>query len=243
MRTPLVYIAVLGLAACSTSYSVTPVTQGAQEVRFDRGAPTTFADGQNGAVQVTPLGVNDDRRLVFGIAAFNKGGASSNFGIENLALADADGVPIKVFTTAELVHKEKVKAAWKAVALAVSGAAAAYAANANAYSTTNGYISTPYGSASYYSRTYNPALAYAGTAAATAATTYGLVSVKNSLDRSVSNLRGHILQTTTIDSGDSYGGEAISDGLPKGRLPKDIVLTVHWNGDNYSFKYTVAKDS
>jgi hypothetical protein len=178
--------------------------------------------------------------LVFGVAVFNKGKAANNFGVENLALANADNVPIKIFTASELIHKEKVKAAWQAVAVALGGAAAAYSANANAYSTTNGYVSTPYGTATYYSRTYNPAVAYAGTAAATAATGYGLISVKNSLDRAISDLRGHILQTTTIDPGGSYGGEVVADGLPKGRLPQDVILSVHWNGEEYPFRYTVA---
>ncbi len=230
----------LSLSACSTTYSVTPVPLDKQDVRFDRGTPTTFAEGAQGALQVTPLGVNDDRQLVFGIAAFNKGHESRNFGVEDLSLSTLNGSNIKLFTYAELVHKEKVKATWRAVAVALSGAAAAYSANANAYSTTTGYVSTPYGGASYYSRTYDPAVAYAGTAAASAATAYGLVSIKNSLDRTVAGLRGHVLQTTTIDPGDSYGGEVIADGLPKGKLPQDVVLSVQWNGDDYKFHYTVA---
>src|SRR5688572_15566283 len=66
----LVFIASAALSGCATHYVVDPVAAPDQEVRYDRGTPTTYSERTNGAVQITPFGVDErDGRLVFGVAA------------------------------------------------------------------------------------------------------------------------------------------------------------------------------
>jgi hypothetical protein len=243
VRKPILTILALavGVSGCATNFVLTPQPTGSQTIEYAQGTPTTFSEGEHGAVQVTPIGTTEDHRLIFGVAAFNKGDKPANFGVENLALATTAGGPVKIYTTEELIAEAKRRAMWQAVAVAFAGAAAAYAANANAYHTTYGTAYTPHGTYSFYSRTYDPGLAYVGTAAAGAATGYGLVQIKNSLSQTINGLRGHSLQTTTVGPGDSYGGEVMTDH-PEGRsFPQQIELTVHWNGDDHVFQFSVAK--
>jgi hypothetical protein len=228
-----------GVVGCAPTFTVTPLPDATQTLRYEQGTPTTFSDMASSSVQVTPLGVNNDRRLVFGVAAFNKGRAPSNFGVESLSLADDKVASVHIFTTEEIVHEAKVRAAWAQVAIALSGAAAAYAANANAYQTTNGYVAGPYGTSTFSATTYDPAAATLGTAAAVAGTAYGITAVQHSLDSSIANARTTMLQTTTVDPGSSYGGTTIADDIRD--YPQNVSLSVNWNGDVHVFKFNVTK--
>lgn len=228
------------LSGCAVSYSVTPQATAGQEVRYLRGVPTVLEDRPNGAMQVTPLGVSQGGRVILGLAAFNKATANANFGIENLHSASAAG-DLKVYSKDELEHEARVRAEWAAFAAVLAGAAAGYAAQQNAYSTTNGYIATPRGVATFSAVSYDPTAAAIGTAGAAAATGYTLNSIKNNMDDTISHLNGAIIQTTTISPGESYGGEVIID-MPKGKdWPKSLVLNANWNGQDYGFAFDIAK--
>ena len=111
--------AALAVSACATSYSVQPVAGQNQSIRYVQGQATTFAEGRNGSVQITPLGVNEKGRLVFGVAAFNNGKQSANFGVENMS-AGADGAPLRIFTHAELERMAKNDATIALVATALA---------------------------------------------------------------------------------------------------------------------------
>lgn len=229
------------LAACSTEYSVTPLAQDGQQIRYTQGRATAYSEKNAGALQVTPLGLNDGMRPSFQIAAFNKSHGPSNFGVENVSLELADGSADKVFTSSELQHEAKVNAEWAEAATILAGGLAAGAAQANAYSTTSGSVSSSYGSASFYARTYDPTAAYLGTASAAAATGYGLQRIESALDATLANYRNNILQTTTLDSGQSYGGVVVADKLSSSKFPENIVLRVKWNGDDYDFHFLVTE--
>ena len=115
----------------------------------------------------------------------------------------------------------------------------AYSAHQAAYSTTNGYISGPGGTATFTATRYDPGVAAAGTAAAGAATGYGLASISNSLDNTIATLNGSILQINTVSPGTSAGGTIVID-LPKAKsFPQPVELSVDWNGEHHVFDYTV----
>ena len=212
-----------------------------QQVRYLQGTATTFSERAGSAVQLTPYGVNQEGRLVFGVAAFNKSMAPQNFGVENLRLTGTTGEPVKIFTSNELQSEAKNRATWAEVGLVLAGAASAAAANASAYSTTSGSISNRFGSTSFYAQTYNPAVAYAGTQMAAANTAYGIAQVQNALDGTLTRLRGEILQTTTIDPGQSFGGTTISEAL-RGDYPRRFSVSVIWGSDEHDFSFVVTKE-
>lgn len=230
--------ACLAVAACQTVYSVTPVDTGTAKVTYNSGNPTTDLELTRGAVKLTPLGVSEKGRVSFAVAAFNKAEQSQNFGTENFHASVAN-TPVKVFSHAQLVKEAKNEAAWAAVAVALSGAAAAYSAQQNAYSTTNAQMYTPRGTYTYTAQTYNPTAAAIGTAAAGAATGAGLYAINRELDSTIDRLGGTILQTTTIDPNGAFGGQVIV-AKPKVSPPYQIEVTARWNDEDYIFRFNVA---
>ena len=230
----------LALAACATTYTITPVPNGNQQVRYTQGVATVYSERDGSAVQVTPYGRNDEGGLVFGVAVFNKGGVPANFGVENLHLVADGGAPVTIFTYDELARQAKNRATWAEIGIILGGVATAVAASESAYSTTSGSISGPYGTTSFYARTYDPATAYAGAAAAGAATGYGLAAVQSSLDSTLGRLRNQVLQTTTIYPGTSFGGTAITDALD-GSYPHKVELAVQWGAEQHTFDFVATK--
>ena len=227
----------MAVSACATSYTVAPRASADQEIRYLQGQATTYSDMDHGAVQVTPLGVNEQGRLVFGVAAFNETDKASNFGIENI-VAGANGAPLRIFTHAEMERQAKNAATAALVLAVVAGAASAYAAQQNATSTST--YSTPRGTYTY--RHYNPLAAQVGVslaAAGTAATTAGIAST---LDATLEGLSATVLQTTTVDPDEAFGGQVTTDrvAVPSaGSL--DAMLSVSWNGDMHVFHWDVSK--
>ncbi len=235
-------IAAIALTGCASTYVTRPIIADGQQVRYEQGIPTTLSEKKSGAVEVTPLGVDADKRLVFGVAAYNEGKIPQNFGVENLSLMGTDGKPIGIMTADEIIRSAQRKAEWAEVALAFIGAADAYAAAASARTTTTGHVYGPGGSASFTATTYDPALAYAGAHQAAAETAHNMAQVEGALSRTIASARTQVLQTTTVDPGTSYGGDAVVDGLGGDDFPHDLILTVQWNGDEHVFRFTMTKE-
>jgi len=243
MRLRAIFVAFVGatlLSGCAVNYSIQPDAAADQTIRYSQGAATILSDKQQGSIQITPFGVTGNR-MVFGVAVFNKGTRAANYGVENVTSIDTNKTALRVYTHDELVAEAKDQARARVIAAILVGAAAAYAANQNAYSTTNGYVAGPGGFATFSATTYNPAAAAIGTAAAGAATGYAISSIENNLDDTMAHLNGALLQTTTVDPGRSYGGQVVVD-LPKAKdWPQNVSLQTNWNGEGYSFDFTIAK--
>lgn len=223
----------VALSGCASEYSISPAPGAGQQIRYEQGLPTIFSDKRAAAIQVTPLKVTDDMRLAFGIAAFNKTGGPSNFGVENISVEQPDGTPDRVFTSSELIHEAKVDAQWKTFAAALAGGLA----SASAYSTTRGTAYTPVGSVSWSSTSYDPVQA----AEIRAETRDNIAGIRASLDRTVSNIHQEALQTTTVNAGDSYGGIVVAAKLSSGQYPQSVALHVNWNGEDHDFRFVVAE--
>lgn len=230
----------LTLSGCATAYSITPIDTGSAKVTYNSGSSTTDLERLNGAVKITPIGIAENGRVNFAVAAFNKGSTASNFGSENFTASVSDQ-PIQVYSHAQLAKEAKTAAAWTTVAIALSGAASAYAANQNAYTTSNATLFTPTGGAyRYTSTTYDPTAAALGTAAATAATVGGIYSVRKELDETLDRLGGTILQTTTIQPNEAFGGQIVV-GKPKQVAPYTMEVVTRWNDEVYTFRFNVAQ--
>jgi hypothetical protein len=226
------------LSGCATTYEITPLAIGTTTTRYEQGVPLTASNLASGSVQVKPVGVNDKGRLMFGVAAINQSQVPMNFGIENVSMFSDAGLPIRLFTHDELERQAKNAATWAAVAVAFAGAASAYAATQNAYSTTTGSIYGPRGTTNFISQTYNPTAATLGVGAASAATAAGLIAINRSLDDTIANLNGRILQTTTIDPGMIYGGQIVTDRVKLDK-PQIVVIHVGFNNEDHEFRYNV----
>lgn len=225
------------LSACASSYVMTPYPTEGQTVRYLQGQPTIYAEGQNSSIQVTPLAPNEKSRLLFSVAVLNRSDVQQNFGVENIDL-EADGAEVRVFTVPELERMAKNDATISMVAIALAGGASAYAASAGPTSTTT--VVGPSGV--YRAETTNRALQSLATTAAAANTAQNMNIVAASLDATLQNLGANVLQTTTIDSGSSFGGQVVGDRVSvpsEGEL--DTSLLIQFAGDSYRVRFGIGK--
>lgn len=227
----------LTVSACAaTTYTMTPHPQDGQSVRYVQGRPTIFAEGRNGAIQVTPMDPNEKGRLIYSVAALNRSQEAVNFGAENIDLA-ANGVDVRVFTVPELERMAKNDATKAMIAMALVGGVAAAAAASGPTSTST--TTTPWGT--YHTTTTNHAVQAASAAAVTASTAASMNAVSQSLDATLDHLGSQVLQTTTIDPEMSYGGQVIGDRV---ELPANVetltTIKVSFAGEDYVVNFGIT---
>lgn len=230
-------LAALALTSCATTYSITPVDTAGAAVSWYNGRPTTDLEGRHGAVRITPLGVEVNGRVSFSVAGYNKLAVPSDFGPENFS-AFVGGARVRVFSYEDLEREAESAATWAAFAVALTGVATAYAASSNAYRNVDTTVYTPRGRYLARSTYYDPAAAALGTAAATAATAGGLYLVDQQLHATLDRLGNTILQTTTVGPQESWGGQIVV-GRARDRVPYEVDVVAHWNGEDYVFRYRV----
>jgi hypothetical protein len=225
-------------ALAGPAYLVQPIPAGAETVRFEQGVPTLDLEGPNGAVQVTPLPL-DHGSLSFAIAVYNSGQAPANIDVSNIVVTTGEQ-QLAVFTREELESKAKNRAMWQSIALAAVGGLAAAAAASQRDTYRHTFV-TPRGT---YRSTYSAPSA-AGQVAAVglvAGTGVGIASIQKQLDETRAALGAEIVQTTTVDPGESYAGRIVVAKIKtKPKLPQKVSFVVNWNGHAYPFAFQLAK--
>lgn len=227
------------LSGCAVTYRVTPVETPLTTVRYDHGAPTTSLEQRNGAVQVTPMQFDPDGKLVFAVAAYNNAGTPTNFGTENIETSAQDR-RLHIYTVDDLVREARNKAIAASVALAMLGVAGAAVSQAAAHQTYHSSFHTPYGAYHYKATYYDGAQAAAGTAASIAGASAGIYAVNRSLDAAIAGIGQTVLQTTTVDPGETVAGRVLVQ-RSRGKYPQEIAMLVHWNKEDYPFRFQVTK--
>jgi hypothetical protein len=217
-----------------------PVQIGAETIRYRTGIPTLNIETASGAITVTPLPL-DHNHATFGVAVYNKGNNSINFGIEDIT-ATANGHLLPVLSREELQKRAKSRAAWSAIGLALlSGAAAAAVSTAHTTDHSYGNIRTPNGTYFWSSSYRDNSIGTLGAAAAITAGTAGIIGIQNRLDYTLGTLATDVLQTTTIDPDNSYGGEVVIEKPANTVLPYDVTITMHFNGADYPFTFRMTE--
>jgi hypothetical protein len=130
---------------------------------------------------------------------------------------------------------------WTQVAVAVAASAAAYAATTS----TDTYRATTYTPrGTYHTVMHVPSAGGQVAAAAYAAGgAYTIASIQNRLDQTRATLADEVVQTTTVDAHDSYGGRFVVDQI-RGRnmrWPQDVTINVNFNGEDYPFTFRVTR--
>jgi hypothetical protein len=238
------YVAVIACALFAESASAAPkidvqgLILGNEGARYVKGVPTLDLRQQRGAVQVRFLDW-DHGNAVFAIGFFNGGSEPVNVGIENLH-GTAEGKPVRIYTVDELTRQAKNRATWAKIGIAFLGGLGAAAA-ASQRSHYSGSIVTPYGGMYSYSGSY-PSLygqLQANRISADASASMSLVQYK--LDATVGAIGNHVIQTTTVDPGNTYGGLAVVQKLDYGKAPIEFRLDIDWNGERYPFGYVLTR--
>lgn len=237
ISTMLVFSAAQASAADLILY---PVQVGPETIRYRTGIPTLNIETVSGAVTITPLPL-DHNHATFGVAVYNKGLTTINFGIENVTAA-VDGQPIPVLSREELQKRAKSRAAWSAVGIALlSGVAAAAASTAHTTDHSYGNIRTPNGTYFWSSSYRDNSLGAIGAGAAIGAGTAGIVGIQNRLEYTLGTLATDVLQLTTIDPDNSYAGEVVIEKPANRKLPYDVTVIMHLNGVDYPFTFRMTE--
>ena len=216
---------------------VQPIQLANESIRYNHGLATIDQFSENGSVQVRPAPM-DHGSLAFNIAVFNTGSQAANIDVSNFTL-QADAVTVNAMSVEVLEKKAKSRAAWTQVALAMAGGltAAAAASQRDTYHST---FVTPRGTyRSYYSAP--SAFGQLQATAAIAATGVGIAAVQSRLDQTLDALGSQIVQLTTVDPDDSYGGMIVFEKIKLSKLPARVTIVVDWNGQKYPFAFQVAK--
>lgn len=242
MKTLVALVATLAIAgqAAATDHILYPVQTGAETIRYRTGIPTLNLETQSGSVTVTPLPL-DHNHATFGVAVYNKGNNSVNFGIENIT-ASVSGKPIEVLSREELQKRAKSRAAWSMVGLALlSGVAAAAASTAHTTDHAYGNVRTPHGTYFWSASYRDNSIGTVASAATIAAGTAGIIGIQNRLEYTLGTLATDILQTTTVDPDNSYGGVVVIEKPSGMSTPYDVTMTIHLNGADYPFTFRLTE--
>jgi hypothetical protein len=228
-----------GAAYAGPKTVLQPIQLSKETVRYQQGVATLDLEGVDGAVQITPLGM-DHGSYVFGIAVYNLGQRPTNVDIADFSMS-LDGQTVTPLTREDLEKKAANRAMWAQLAVAMAGGLSAYAAanQRDHYQTT---LVTPRGTY----RAYSSAPSVAGQIQATAiaaGTGVTLARIQNRLDETRAALGEQIVQLTTVDPGESYAGKIILNKIKNKSktLPQPLNLTVRWNGQDYRFAFQIAK--
>lgn len=217
-----------------------PVQVGHETIRYRTGIPTLNVETPSGSVTVTPLPL-DHNHATFAVAVYNKGNDSLNLGLENVT-ATVAGRPLDVLSREELQRRAKSRARWSMIGLALlSGVAAAAASTASTTSHSYGNVRTPRGTYSWAASYRDNTIGTVAAAGVVAAGTAGIVGIQNRLDYTLGTLATDILQTTTIDPDNSYGGVVVVEKPSGMGIPYDVTLTVRFGGVDYPFAFRMTQ--
>lgn len=216
-----------------------PVGAAEGSTRYRNGNLSVESRLEQSAVQVFPLGL-ENNRLTFGVAVINLGSTPSEFGIENIRATVADQ-DIMVLTAERLRQQAERRAGWAAALTGLAGglSAAAAASQTDTYSATT---YTPRGT--YRTIIQRPSVGgQIAAAGITAGTAYSIANIQNQLDQTLAMLGDEIVQTTTIDPEDSYGGRFVLATMPRGhtRWPQQVTITITYQGEQHPFTFNVTR--
>lgn len=230
----------LSTQAVAADLILYPVQVGQETIRYRTGIPTLTIDQPGGTVTVTPLPL-DHGHATFAVAVYNKGDNSSNFGIENIS-ASVRGREIVILSREELQKRAKSRAAWSAFGIAMlTGLAAGAAATAHTTNTSYGNVRTPHGTYAWTSSYRDNTIGVIGATAAISAGTAGIVGIQNRLDYTLGTLATDILQTTTVDPDNSFGGIVVVEKPEGVSNPYDVTLTVNFGGGAFPFTFRLTE--
>lgn len=222
-------------AVQATPPMIQPIQYGREILRYAQGQPTLDVRGRNGIVQISPLPL-DHGCLTFGVVVFNTSNRASDFGPSGVTVTIGDQ-PGVVLTARQLQHRAGNRAFWTSIAIAaVAGVAAGVASANNSHYTARTY--TPRGTYVTKAR-YRSGASAVDSAIIAGSGAAAIGSVQARLDATRAEIGEDVLQLTTVEPGDSYGGRVVIDKF-EGTLPQTISLTVSWNGESYTTRWQVA---
>lgn len=214
----MVSAALTGCASVEPEYRMIPTGEHDVGVRFSRGNAAMVSNGPAGSVMLLPVRYNATSKLFFALSAFNTSGEPINFGTEDVSIILEDGQRLYVQDFNYLRHQERTQAQRELNNAWIDAGVEGYLA----YLNTEGL--------SDHTRQRIAYRTAAGAYAVDSAT------IESRLRLAVHTWGRTVLQTTTIDSGATFGGYVYADQLliPEG-THRQIIVEVNFAGVPHRF--------
>lgn len=219
----------------AVAYGVKATEQPGQTLVTEDGLSTTTSDLPGSEVKITYGGMQHNRRMIFSISILNKGDAPLSVDLPNV-LAEAGGIPMRLYTRREIVGKEKSRKRWGAVAVGVvEGLQVAVDTGVSSAVTTKSY--------GYYGSTTTRSYDSNSGALTSNETSLRADDMMDNLnyarDQNIEQIANHILQPNSIGAGDAYQALVITDP-PKKNDGKPIYVTITVGGDTHTFLFSLT---
>lgn len=247
---------VVSAPAFAADYRFDLQATGEQRSQFSNGAEQIDDIGAKTIVRVIePRDVIDKTGSIV-VLVLNAGDGPFNFGPENVSLRFGDGATFAMLNYAELMRRQQNREKRQRFAMALAAAGRSMSAGQAGYTYgtasysghTNGtFGSTPYRATTFGTGTYSaydPAKAQVATAVANEQNRRAIAEMQARQNRERAMI-GQIMQTTTVQPSDVFGGIVQFD-IPKpaksGNRPVPVTLEVRIGDQLHSFQGTFTKE-
>jgi len=241
--------------ALAADFTLKLQPEGLQKARWENGRQQIDDAGRTTMVRLMPTKGVVSKRTSVTLFALNGSGESFDLGPENILIVLDDGSALRMLNYDDLTREERHRQGWQNVALAFSVIARSMAAaNAgNSYTTgtysgtTTGHVgAVPFGAQTFGTATVH---SYDGGAAAVAgavATEENRRDIHDLAQSQAANMAAidNVMQTTTVDPGNAFGGVVFFDLPSSVRAAKDpvpITLIVQVGGEEHRFRGSIQR--
>jgi hypothetical protein len=236
------------VAASKFSMQLNPSSQ--QASRMQSGVAAVDDSAPSSSVRLIQAQGDLKKRGSIEILVMNQGEKPFDFGTENVTARLADGTPVSIITYEQLVHEEKKRETWRAIAVglaamgnSMSAASSGYYSASGTYSgsTYGTFGSTPYrssssGTVSISGYDYGQAQAAQSRANAQNSASFARLAEENAANMGA--LQAY-MRTTTVDPEQMFGGSVIFE-LPKAaqrsKVDVPMIFIVTTNGEEHRFE-------
>lgn len=249
----LIAVCAMALVGCSPKYIVSVAPTSGQTVKYYNGKQFVISSLPGSAVAISPPTSSLQKFGEVAILVANKSQDSFEFDTESIAVETGAGQFVHVYSYAELMEDELERQKWAAVGAAFAAASNSMSAANAGTSTTYGnysgntygtYGGTPYSAYTYGSgvtTTYDPAKAQAAQALANQQNNTNIQNMQQANRANETRLQS-ILKRTTIEPGQSYGGQVRFD-LPKivSDMSEKVLVDVKAGEESHLFVVAISK--
>jgi len=254
-------LAVLAFVACvpalSADFTLKLQPEGSQKARWENGRQQIDDAGKTTVVRIMPTKGVVSKRTSFAVFALNGGADTFDLGPENILIQLSDGSALRMLNYDDLTREEQRRQAWQNVAMAFTVVARSMAAaNAgNSYTTANYSGSTighvgmvPFGAQTFGTATVHSYDAGAAAVAGAVAAEENRRDIRDLAQSQAASMAAidNVMQRTTVDPGNAFGGIVFFDLPGNVRAAKDpvpITLVVQVGGEEHRFRGVIERAS